>query len=217
MSKDKPRGWLKRFCDKNGLDFNNTKQALYRYRNKIKPKKLNKLKPKKYEANAKTKAWIKMSLEYEYAIYTIKTNKNEIYVGYSGDLEARFNQHTRETPLKGKEPQIMACEFATTKDLAISVERSTQRWYRENSDKLINGTLLPIWNESVEPKAGRIWGEEEVISHLTMNDIYEWLESNPNNVITIRMTQNRKNSIRSTWTDQYSKFADFLSIVNLIK
>lgn len=49
---------------------------------------------------------------------------------------------------------------------------------------------------------------------LTMNDINQWLIKYPDNVITQRML--KENNGRSTWKDQYSKFADFLSIVNSI-
>ncbi len=51
---------------------------------------------------------------------------------------------------------------------------------------------------------------------LTMNDIDLWLDANPNNIITRRLKTARKSG-RNVWKDQYSKFADLLTIVNLIK
>lgn len=48
---------------------------------------------------------------------------------------------------------------------------------------------------------------------ISMNDVHKWMLEHPNDIITLKMFKPKMHG-RNDWKDQFSKFSNFLSIIN---
>ena len=78
-----------------------------------------------------SKDWIEEAENHPYTVYTLQANGSK-YVGFTGDLSARFFQHRYGDRFRGEEVKILECEFFYLKFQAKDRERELIAWYYEN-------------------------------------------------------------------------------------
>lgn len=94
-------------------------------------------KPKRREVDQLSQDWIEESEHHPYTVYTLEVNEDK-YVGFTGDLSARFFQHRFNGRFEGKEIKIVECEFYHLKFQAKDREKELTAWYHENKIHILN-------------------------------------------------------------------------------
>lgn len=169
--------------------FNAYRQKLYRYRKKLESQKpiFDKI----------TKEWINESKNHYFSVYTLDVNR-AIYVGWSGDLEARLHQHRYHT-FHGQNIKIISCEFFYDKDEAKEREKELIFWHNKNGFDMKNILIAKTYlDDPPPPMSGEIKFNSGLVIPSYIGFI-NWCRKHHEISLTAQMVKNCEDNPRKHW------------------